>query len=76
MTEAGKELRVEYDAEMRARYEAMKARKEELVSRYEKMVKERGAAGERLIQAFPGMESRKYREALHELKEHIRARRK
>lgn len=74
--EAGKELRVEYDAEMRARYEAMKARKEELVGRYEKMVKERGAAGERLIKAFPGMESRKYREALHELKEHIRARRK
>lgn len=74
--EAGKGLKAEYDAELRARYEEMLAKKEELRSRYEKMLHEKGAVGERLIQAFPGMESRKYKEALLELKESIKARRR
>ena len=74
--EAGRELKAEYDAEMRARYEEMTAKKEELRRRYEKMLQEKGVVGERLIQAFPGMESRKHKDILQELKESIRARRK
>lgn len=74
--EAGKEIRAEYDAEKRALYEEMLARKEELRRRYEQMARERGMIGERLIKAFPGMESRKYKNALLELKKSVRARRK
>lgn len=74
--EAGKERKAERDAEIRARYEEMLAKKEELRSRYEKMLQEKGAVGERLIQAFPGMESRKYKAILLELKENIRLRKK
>ncbi len=76
MKEAGREIRAEYDVEIRERYKEMLARKEELHSRYEQMLKEKGAVGERLIRAFPGMESRKYKEALLELKEMIRMRRR
>ena len=74
--EAGRELKAEYDAELRARYEELQAKREELRRRYEKVLWERGAVGERLIQAFPGMESRKYKAALLELKENIRSRKK
>ena len=59
-----------------ARYEELQAKREELRRRYEKVLWERGAVGERLIQAFPGMESRKYKAALLELKENIRSRKK
>ncbi len=74
--EAGRELKAEYDAELRARYEELQAKREELRRRYEKVLCERGAVGERLIQAFPRMESRKYKAALLELKENIRSRKK
>lgn len=74
--EAGREFRAEYDAEIRARYVEMKAKSEELRSRYKEMLEERGTVGERLMQAFPDMESRRYKDALRELKEQVRARRK
>ncbi len=74
--EAGRELKAEYDAEIRIRYEELQAKREELRRRYEKVLQERGAVGERLIQAFPGMESRRYKAALLELKENIRSRKK
>lgn len=74
--ETGKELRAGYDAEKRAFYQEMLTRKEELRSRYEQMAREKGVIGERLIKAFPGMESRKYKDALLELKKSVRARRK
>ena len=83
--EAGRELKAEYDAqahahyeeiltkkeEVRLRYKEMRAKREELWERYEKMLRERGTVGERLMQAFPGMESRKYKDILRELKESI-----
>ena len=83
--EAGRELKAEYDAqahahyeeiltkkeEVRLRYKEMRAKREELRERYEKMLRERGTVGERLMQAFPGMESRKYKDILRELKESI-----
>ena len=52
------------------------AKKEELHARYEKLLKEKGVVGERLLQAFPGMESRKYKAALQELKKSMRTVRK
>lgn len=74
--EAGRELKAEYDAELRIRREELLAKKEELHARYEKLLKEKGVVGERLLQAFPGMESRKYKAALQELKKSIRTVRK
>lgn len=88
--EAGRELKEEYDAEIhahyeeilakkedvRVRYEEMLAKREELKERYEKMLRERGAVGERLMRAFPNMESRKHKDILRELKESIRTKRK
>ena len=74
--EAGRGLKAEYDAEIRIRYEELQAKREELRRRYEKVLQERGAVGERLIRAFPGMESRRYKAALLELKENIRSRKK
>lgn len=74
--EAGRELKAEYDAELRIRREELLAKKEELHVRYEKLLKEKGVVGERLLQAFPGMESRKYKAALQELKKSIRTVRK
>ena len=74
--EAGRELKAEYDAERRIRREELLAKKEELHARYEKLLKEKGVVGERLLQAFPGMESRKYKAALQELKKSMRTVRK
>ena len=74
--EAGRELKEEYDAEIHAHYKEILAKREELKERYEKMLRERGAVGERLIRAFPDMESRKYKDILRELKESIRTKRK
>lgn len=74
--ETGRELKAEYDAELRIRREELLAKKEELHARYEKLLKEKGVVGERLLQAFPGMESRKYKAALQELKKSIRTVRK
>ncbi|MDO4312683.1 MAG: hypothetical protein Q4C52_06340 [Eubacteriales bacterium] len=75
--EAGREFREEYYTERKEElYGEMLARKDELRGLYEKLLKEKGAVGERLIKAFPGMESRKYRDALRELKENLGVRRK
>lgn len=74
--EAGKEFKEEYYAGSRELYKEMQVRREELRGLYEKMLREKGIVGERLIKAFPGMESRKYKEALRELKNNLNVRRK
>lgn len=73
---AGKEFKEGYYAESKELYEEMQSRIRELWDRYEKIVKEKAAVGERLMRAFPRMESRRYRDALQLLKESLGSRRK
>lgn len=74
--EAGVEITKEYYAGSKELYAEMQARADELKGLYEKALKERGAVGERLIKAFPGMESRRYKDALQELKNTLNVRKK
>ena len=52
--------------------EEMKARMEELKARYEEMAENRTKVGERLVKAFPRMQSGQHKEILEELKERVR----
>lgn len=74
--DAGREFKEEYQTGSRELYAEMQTRMEELKGLYEKMLREKGAVGERLIKAFPRMESRKYKDALRELKDNLGVRRK
>ena len=62
--------------EQKARMEVIKAHMEELRVRYEEMAENRTRVGERLVKAFPGMESRLHKEILEELKERVKNARK
>lgn len=74
--EAGRELKEEQYEEVKEWYEEKRERREQLRTTYEKMLKERSRVGERLLKAFPGMESRRHKDALRELKEAIRVHKK
>ena len=52
--------------------EEMKTRMEELKARYEEMAENRTKVGERLVKAFPRMQSGQHKEILEELKKRIR----
>ncbi|MEI3380834.1 MAG: hypothetical protein V8R43_04440 [Dorea sp.] len=52
--------------------EEMKVRMEELKARYEEMAENRTKVGERLVKAFPRMQSGQHKEILEELKKRIR----
>ena len=45
-------------------------------ARYEEMAENRTKVGERLVKAFPGMQSRLHHEILEELKERVKNSRK
>lgn len=62
--------------EQKARMDEMKARMDELKARYEEMAENRTKVGERLVKAFPGMQSRLHHEILEELKERVKNSRK
>lgn len=68
--------RVQYMEEQKVRIDEMKARMDELKSRYEEMAENRTKVGERLVKAFPGMQSRLHHEILEELKERVKNSRK
>lgn len=53
--------------------EEMKARMEELKRKYEEMAENRTKVGERLVKAFPRMQSGQHKEILEELKERVRS---
>lgn len=74
--EAGKELKEEQYEDVKAWYAEKQERMEQLRTAYEKMLKERGRVGERLLKAFPGMESRRHTNALRELKQAIQIHKK
>ena len=56
--------------------ELREARMDELKARYEEMAENRTKVGERLVKAFPGMQSRLHHEILEELKERVKNSRK
>lgn len=66
--EVRKELRAEYSAGKEEWYRNQQLRLDELKNRYNGLVDELEAVNERLIKAFPNMQSRIHREALQELK--------
>lgn len=74
--EAGMGITKEYYEGSRELYAGMQARAEELKGLYEKTLREKGVVGERLIKAFPKMESRRYQDALQELKNTLNVRKK
>lgn len=74
--EVGKELKEEQYEDVKEWYAQMQERMEQLRTAYEKMLKERGRVGERLLKAFPGMESRRHTNALRELKQAIQIHKK
>lgn len=74
--EAGKELKEEQYEDVKEWYAQMQERMEQLRTAYQKMLKERGRVGERLLKAFPGMESRRHTNALRELKQAIQTHKK
>lgn len=56
----------------KAKVEEMKARMEELRAKYEEMAENRTKVGERLVKAFPKMQSRQHKEIFEELRERVR----
>lgn len=66
--EVRKELRAEYSAGKEEWYRNQQLRLDELKNRYNGLVDELETVNERLIKAFPNMQSRIHREALQELK--------
>lgn len=73
--EAGKELRAEYSATKEEWYKGQQQKLDELKNRYESLVNELGSVGERLVKAFPNMESRIHKDALQEIKKRVALRR-
>ena len=57
---------------LKERLEEPKARMEELKAKYEEMAENRTKVGERLVKAFPKMQSRQHKEIFEELRERVR----
>lgn len=73
LKERGEELK-DRGEELRMRGEELKGRYEELKARYEELSIQHLGVAKRLMQAFPGMESRRHRDILEELKEKFKNR--
>ena len=75
MKEVRKELRAEYSAGKEEWYKSQQQKLDELKGRYDSLVNELGSVGERLVKAFPNMESRIHKDALREVKKRVAMRR-
>ena len=73
--EVGKELRAEYSAGRDEWYKSQQQKLDELKGRYDSLVNGLGGVGERLVKAFPNMESRTHKDALREVKKRVAMRR-
>ena len=70
-----KELRAEYSAGKEEWYKSQQQKLDELKGRYDSLVNGLGSVGERLVKAFPNMESRIHKDALREVKKRVAMRR-
>ena len=75
MKEVRKELRAEYSAGKEEWYKSQQQKLDELKGRYDSLVNGLGSVGERLVKAFPNMESRIHNDALREVKKRVAMRR-
>lgn len=75
MKEVRKELRAEYSAGKEEWYKSQQQKLDELKGRYDSLVNGLGSVGERLVKAFPNMESRIHKDALREVKKRVAMRR-
>ena len=75
MKEVRKELRAEYSVGKEEWYKSQQQKLDELKGRYDSLVNELGSVGERLVKAFPNMESRIHKDALREVKKRVAMRR-
>ena len=75
MKEVRKELRAEYSAGKEEWYKSQQQKLDELKGRYDSLVNGLGSVGERLVKAFPNMESRIHKDALREVKKRVSMRR-
>ena len=75
MKEVRKELRAEYSAGKEEWYKSQQQKMDELKGRYDSLVNGLGSVGERLVKAFPNMESRIHKDALREVKKRVAMRR-
>lgn len=75
MKEVRKELRAEYSAGKEEWYKSQQQKLDELKGRYDSLVNGLGSVGERLVKAFPNMESRIHKDALREVKKRVVMRR-
>ena len=75
MKEVSKELRAEYSAGKEEWYKSQQQKLDELKGRYDGLVNGLGSVGERLVKAFPNMESRIHKDALIEVKKRVAMRR-
>ena len=75
MKEVRKELRAEYSAGKEEWYKSQQQKLDELKGRYDGLVNGLGSVGERLVKAFPNMESRIHKDALREVKKRVAIRR-